>query len=411
MSIQSEINRIEQNVANTYAALEEQGATMPAEQNSDNLAATARTVPAGSGGVSSWNDLTDKPVVMEGGDTLTWDGNTEGREVAFGTFYKVSDAIPTAEDFVNGGSLVVSVGESFGFTSGDLLDDSGLLLGPEDTFVVVTAEGAEVVGASSGIYFFAIDSGYVTSLTIPGYTGFGQEKIAPSHLYQPDWNQTDETAADFIRNKPFGDELVEIMPETEVVGTDEDGVYVCYLDVSLFSGAEERLSITYDGTEYILDAVDSGLGFLFFGNAKYLGGNDTGEPFCFALAVSLGMAMIALPDAEPHMVGIAKNAAEKIDERFYDRQTTFYFAPGSPYVYTRIDLSLSASSRATRADVLSAVKKGPISVELMTNNSAVALYFTCVGVETDAFDLGYAVVKVCDSYFTNFYTAEYTPET
>lgn len=61
MSIQSEMERITQNISNTYSALEEQGATMPAEQNSDNLAATARSVPAGGGGTVSWNDLTDKP--------------------------------------------------------------------------------------------------------------------------------------------------------------------------------------------------------------------------------------------------------------------------------------------------------------------------------------------------------------
>ena len=50
MSIQSEINRLKNNVAATYAAMEEQGATMPTQQNSANMAATARTIPTGSGG-------------------------------------------------------------------------------------------------------------------------------------------------------------------------------------------------------------------------------------------------------------------------------------------------------------------------------------------------------------------------
>ena len=50
MSIQEEINRIDQNVANTYAALNEMGATMPAKQNSNNLAQTVRTVPQSGGG-------------------------------------------------------------------------------------------------------------------------------------------------------------------------------------------------------------------------------------------------------------------------------------------------------------------------------------------------------------------------
>lgn len=43
MSIQSEIERIESNIANTYAELEEQGADMPSARNSTNLAATAAT--------------------------------------------------------------------------------------------------------------------------------------------------------------------------------------------------------------------------------------------------------------------------------------------------------------------------------------------------------------------------------
>ena len=42
-----------------------------------------------SGGVSNWNELQGKPVVTVGGDTLTWDGNTEGL-VSAGPFCKVS---------------------------------------------------------------------------------------------------------------------------------------------------------------------------------------------------------------------------------------------------------------------------------------------------------------------------------
>ena len=50
MSIQDEINRINENIANTYSALSDMGATIPGTQNSDNLANTARTVPQASGG-------------------------------------------------------------------------------------------------------------------------------------------------------------------------------------------------------------------------------------------------------------------------------------------------------------------------------------------------------------------------
>jgi hypothetical protein len=41
MSVQTQIDRINQNVANTYAVLKALGADMPTEHNSDNLARTA----------------------------------------------------------------------------------------------------------------------------------------------------------------------------------------------------------------------------------------------------------------------------------------------------------------------------------------------------------------------------------
>ena len=55
---------------------------------------------------------------------------------------------------------------------------------------------------------------------------------------QSDWNQTDETAPDFLKNKPFGDVLTEIIPETEFVGELSDGVYTVYPDSSVFSFTE-----------------------------------------------------------------------------------------------------------------------------------------------------------------------------
>jgi lysophospholipase L1-like esterase len=46
MSVQSQIDRIEQNVANTYSTLEEAGATMPQTRNTDNLSETAASIKA-----------------------------------------------------------------------------------------------------------------------------------------------------------------------------------------------------------------------------------------------------------------------------------------------------------------------------------------------------------------------------
>ena len=53
MSIQNEINRINQNIANAYSAMGNMGATLPETQNSDNMANTVRTIPQSSDGGSS----------------------------------------------------------------------------------------------------------------------------------------------------------------------------------------------------------------------------------------------------------------------------------------------------------------------------------------------------------------------
>ena len=47
----------------------------------------------------TWESLTDKPFGTEYGDTLTWDGNTEGLVSGSGGFYrKVYDILPTVGD-------------------------------------------------------------------------------------------------------------------------------------------------------------------------------------------------------------------------------------------------------------------------------------------------------------------------
>lgn len=85
MSVQSEIDRIQQNVADTYAELEAKGAAMPAAQNSDSLAATAASVPIGmmaavydpQGKATDIFQYTDDAVASIGADDIQFfDGET-----------------------------------------------------------------------------------------------------------------------------------------------------------------------------------------------------------------------------------------------------------------------------------------------------------------------------------------------
>lgn len=120
----------------------------------------------------------------DSGDTLTWDGNTEGLVSVLDAYYKVSDAIPTAEDVSNGitvdtidGAFLLGV---FEVVPGVLVSDEELVL-----FVSEAGIGVEindgVIFSETGVYCANFGDGfYIQSLTIPGYTGFVVDNPEPS---------------------------------------------------------------------------------------------------------------------------------------------------------------------------------------------------------------------------------------
>lgn len=306
MSIQSEINRIEQNVANTYAVLEALGADMPSEQNSDNLPTTAGSAK----------------VVLYSEQTLT-------------------DA--------------------------------------------QKAQARENIGAAA-----------------EGEGGSGGASV------QPDWNQTDDTAADFIKNKPFGDGLVEVMPETEVIGLDEDGMFVYSLDVSLFTGDETRLTITFDGTEYVCEAYDL-YGNTAFGNAGIMGEADSGEPFLLIVSLEYGMAICAFADADAHTIGIFKFGTKPIDSKYLPNNQLY---TDMTYIYRNSNTS-DANNRITKDELNAYVRRENIvriGVHTEISEESVDLWmFASAVMVLSVYEYG-GVVVLNEGELISLYTAEYTPK-
>lgn len=152
----------------------------------------------GSGGVTSWNELEGKPFVTVGGDTLEWDGNTEGLEYneVLG-MYRIADSAPTVDDLNNAGNMSGGVGfigsdSVQEFAHADIFyEEAGGVIrlaaaGGLQAFLFPEDFDAEGIVAQKGVYTTVFgedeEAFYLKSLTIPGYTGFTKEQIDPAVL-------------------------------------------------------------------------------------------------------------------------------------------------------------------------------------------------------------------------------------
>lgn len=136
---------------------------------------------------ASWNDLTDKPFGEIGGDTITWDGDTTGLQTINGIYFKVSDALVARADLAQGYTITIYDSDKGATETIQLSDDAfvaeengaGYALYAADPasgafpIVILAGEGTPY---DSGVYFLKGNAAglkqRVTSLTIPGFTGF-----------------------------------------------------------------------------------------------------------------------------------------------------------------------------------------------------------------------------------------------
>ena len=143
-----------------------------------------------------------KHIVVSGGDTLTWDGNTSGLVMSDdGGYIKLTDVVFSVDDCPNGASVVDLSGEAIEYSASEIVDINGTTRVGTDFYGVVSVPSAmtgitfEDIGCAfpePGTYF-AYFAGFieVRSFTIPGYTGFITEKLDPKVL--PDALQFGET--------------------------------------------------------------------------------------------------------------------------------------------------------------------------------------------------------------------------
>lgn len=139
---------------------------------------------------------------------------------------------------------------------------------------------------------------------------------------QPDWNQNDETAPDYVKNRPFytGDlvETVLVEESTASFADTGEGFYGTEFPSTFEATVGETYKVYWDGTTYECTCVDFS-GNNIIGNLSIAGfGSDTGEPFVMEVVNGNGIAIITLDTSASHTFSISGFTQEvvKIDEKY-----------------------------------------------------------------------------------------------
>lgn len=152
---------------------------------------------------------------------------------------------------------------------------------------------------------------------------------------QPNWEQNDENAVDYIKNRPFSEsistvELFKLENATFVV-PDESIPISMYQDEAPFEiEADKTYVVNWDGTEYTCAStfVD---GANAFGNLSAMGlGTGNGEPFIFAYVSAQNMLLIYdLNKETSHIISVSEIKADikyidpkYIKDMYYDNGVT-----------------------------------------------------------------------------------------
>ena len=135
---------------------------------------------------------------------------------------------------------------------------------------------------------------------------------AKADILQPDYNQNDETAKDYIKNRPFytGDPVETVfVKESTVAFTDQDGMYLAEFPSTFEATVGDTYKVSWDGTVYECTCVDLN-GFLTIGNPAIIGGgSDTGEPFIMNIINGAGIVIFTADTSASHTFSISRMIA------------------------------------------------------------------------------------------------------
>ena len=138
---------------------------------------------------------------------------------------------------------------------------------------------------------------------------------------QPDWNQNDETAPDYVKNRPFytgGPVETVLVEENTVSFADIGGLYMGEFRSPIEVTIGETYKIYWDSVVYECICVDFN-GHTVIGNLSIAGvGSDTGEPFFMIVENASGIAIFTTDTSASHTFSISGMVTPvvKIDKKY-----------------------------------------------------------------------------------------------
>ena len=141
---------------------------------------------------------------------------------------------------------------------------------------------------------------------------------------QPDWNQNDKTAPNYVKNRPFytGDLVETVLVEESIISFADqgNGSYGAQVQSAFEATVGETYKVSWDGTVYECTCVAvSEPPLLFIGNLSIMGmGSDTGEPFIIGVLNGEGFQIATTDTSASHTISINGLVQEvvKIDEKY-----------------------------------------------------------------------------------------------
>ena len=191
-------------------------------------------------------------------------------------------------------------------------------------------------------YYLSSDNMIVHETEIATLNGYVGSMIDVASV-QPDWNQNDETAPDYVKNRPFYTggpvETVIIEERTESFSDSGMGWYSTSFQLEFSATIGETYKVYWDGAAYECTCVECN-GAPVIGNLSIPGqGPDTGEPFVITV-IDTSVYVYAADTASSHTFSINGFVQEvvKIDRKYLP--TTFkpegksYLTFSSPNSFT-----------------------------------------------------------------------------